>query len=80
MIEGDDDGDAESGAKAHNMEEECLFFVAVSRARTHLQLYLCRKQPNGNNRSPSPYLDWFTGEIAEVANHTLAQPDGNLRN
>ena len=61
MIEGDDDGDAESGAKAHNMEEECLFFVALSRARTHLRLYLCRKQPNGNNRSPSPYLDWLTG-------------------
>jgi len=67
MIEGDDD-DAESGAKAHNMEEECLFFVALSRARTHLQLYLCRKQPNGNNRSPSPYLDWLTSrEITEIA-------------
>jgi superfamily I DNA/RNA helicase len=67
MMEGDDD-DAESGAKAHNTEEECLFFVALSRARTHLQLYLCRKQPNGNNRSPSPYLDWLAGgKITEIA-------------
>jgi DNA helicase II / ATP-dependent DNA helicase PcrA len=68
MIEGDHD-DAESGTRANNMEEECLFFVALSRARTHLQLYLCRKQPNGNNRSPSPYLDWLTGrELTEIAN------------
>ncbi len=68
MIEGDDGNDPESGAKAHNMEEECLFFVALSRARVHLRLYLCRKQPNGNNRSPSPYLDWFTGhEVVEIA-------------
>jgi DNA helicase-2/ATP-dependent DNA helicase PcrA len=68
MIEGDDGSDPESGAQAHNMEEECLFFVALSRARAHLRLYLCRKQPNGNNRNPSPYLDWFTGnEVAEIA-------------
>jgi DNA helicase-2/ATP-dependent DNA helicase PcrA len=72
MIEGDDGSDPESGANAHNMEEECLFFVALSRARTHLRLYLCRKQPNGNNRTPSPYLDWFTGnEIAEIANPAM---------
>jgi DNA helicase II / ATP-dependent DNA helicase PcrA len=41
MIEGEDGSDPESGAKAHNMEEECLFFVALSRARSHLRLYLC---------------------------------------
>ena len=69
MIERNDDGNAEDDATAHNMEEECLFFVALSRARTDLQLYLCRKQPNGNNRSPSPYLDWLTSrEISEIAN------------
>jgi DNA helicase-2/ATP-dependent DNA helicase PcrA len=35
----------------------------------NLRLYLCRKQPNGNNRSPSPYLDWLTSrEITEIAN------------
>jgi superfamily I DNA/RNA helicase len=75
MIEGEDD-DAESGSNAHNMEEECLFFVALSRARTHLQLYLCRKQPNGNNRSPSPYLDWLSGRVTEIANPaTMPLPD-----
>jgi superfamily I DNA/RNA helicase len=67
LIEGDDEGGSESGAKAHGMEEECLFFVALSRARTHLRLYLCRKQRNGNKREPSPYLDWLTsGVITEI--------------
>jgi DNA helicase-2/ATP-dependent DNA helicase PcrA len=32
MIEGGDEDDAESGAKAHNMEEECLF-LWLSHAR-----------------------------------------------
>jgi DNA helicase II / ATP-dependent DNA helicase PcrA len=60
-----DDAD---GAAEHGMEEECLFFVALSRARVHLRLYHCLKSPNGRNRSPSPYLDWFTGgEIATIA-------------
>jgi DNA helicase II / ATP-dependent DNA helicase PcrA len=38
MIEGDI-----GASEAHAMEEECLFFVALSRARTHLRLYHARK-------------------------------------
>lgn len=52
---------AEEAKRAHSHEEECLFFVAASRARTHLRLYLARHQPNGRNRAPSPYLGWFSG-------------------
>jgi DNA helicase-2/ATP-dependent DNA helicase PcrA len=52
---------AEEAKRAHNHEEECLFFVAASRARTHLRLYLARRQANGNDRTASPYLDWFSG-------------------
>ena len=37
---------AEEAKRAHSHEEECLFFVAASRARTHLRLYLARHQPN----------------------------------
>jgi DNA helicase II / ATP-dependent DNA helicase PcrA len=67
MVE-DEAGEADAAAKEHSMEEECLFFVALSRARMHLRFYHCRKQPNGNNRTPSPYLDWFAGnEVAEIA-------------
>ena len=46
-------GDTES---THLMEEECLFFVAMSRARKHLRLYRPSKQYGGNTRAPSPLL------------------------
>src|SRR5918992_1165117 len=48
----------EEATRAHRHEEECLFFVAASRARTHLRLYLARQQADGKSRSPSPYLRW----------------------
>ena len=37
-------------------EEECLFFVALSRAKSHLRIYHATKQRNGNARNASPYL------------------------
>ena len=59
----------EVAKRAHMDEEECLFFVALSRARTHLHLYHARKQPNGSNRSPSPFLKWLSaGHVQEVTN------------
>jgi len=68
MIEGAGDlSVADEARRAHETEEECLFFVALSRARTYLSITLARKQPNGNNRSPSPFLDWLpSGEVGEV--------------
>lgn len=47
----------EAAKISHAMEEECLFFVAISRAKTHLNLYLSKTLPNGNKRKPSPYLE-----------------------
>jgi superfamily I DNA/RNA helicase/Zn-dependent peptidase ImmA (M78 family) len=58
---------ADEAARAHEHEEQCLFFVALSRARSYLCLHLARKQPNGNKRSASPYLAWLCGLIDEVA-------------
>lgn len=58
----------DEAARAHDHEEQCLFFVALSRARTYLCLHLARKQPNGQKRSPSPYLAWLaTGLIDRIA-------------
>jgi DNA helicase II / ATP-dependent DNA helicase PcrA len=54
----------ERATSAQAEEEECLFFVAASRARTHLWLYAARKQANEKNRSPSRFLSWLAG-IAE---------------
>ena len=60
---------SEEAKRNHKHEEECLFFVALSRARTHLRLHLARLQPNGKNRSPSPFLAWLpAGTVNEVAN------------
>lgn len=40
----------------HDEEEECLFFVALSRARDQLQLYAYTKQADGRARSPSRFV------------------------
>ena len=60
MVDGAGDlSPADEAKRAHEHEEECLFFVALSRARTHLRLYHARKQRNGNGRAPSPFLGWI---------------------
>lgn len=71
----------EEAKQSHKDEEECLFFVAVSRARTHCVLHLCCQMPNGNNRNPSPYLSWIPAAIVrEVASPPmLALPAGASR-
>jgi len=53
---------------SHNAEEECLFFVALSRARKHLRLYCYRNRENGGTRNPSVYLDWLRpSHLSEIA-------------
>lgn len=71
----------EEAKRAHANEEECLFFVALSRARTHLRLHLARKQPSGKNRSESPFIGWLpAGLVQEIARPaTLALPPGSPR-
>jgi superfamily I DNA/RNA helicase len=60
----------EEGKRSHEHEEQCLFFVALSRARTYLRLYLARKQPNGKNRSVSPFLEWLPQTQVEKRTQT----------
>jgi hypothetical protein len=71
----------EEAKRAHANEEECLFFVALSRARTHLRLHLARKQPNGKNRSESSLLEWLPAGLAqEIARPgMLPLPPGSPR-
>lgn len=57
----------------HDEEEECLFFVALSRARDRLFLYASSVQSNGKIRNPSKFIP--------VINHLLARPSNpSLRN
>ena len=81
MIDGNADvSPADEAKRAHEHEEECLFFVALSRARTHLRLYHARKQRNGNGRSPSPFLNWLATLAQDVANPpVLPLPPGAPR-
>ena len=59
---------SDEARRSHLNEEQCLFFVALSRARTHLILHLPQRQPSGNTRNPSPFLGWIPGDlITEVA-------------
>lgn len=70
MVEGSDILSAKEFAKqAHATEEECLFFVAISRAQKHLNLYLPKKQPNGNNRSESKFLGWLPPHLVTQIDH-----------
>lgn len=70
MIAGAEHINAKEEAKrSHQQEEECLFFVALSRAKVHLHLYRAEKQPNGNDRRASPFLDWLPIDLVrEVTN------------
>jgi len=59
----------EEAKRSHAHEEECLFFVAMSRARTYLTLYQPQFQANGNKRSPSELLGRIPRSvILETAN------------
>ncbi|MGN6683568.1 MAG: UvrD-helicase domain-containing protein [Devosia sp.] len=42
---------------AHAAEEECLFFVGMSRAQSALRFYRPASAANGNHANPSIYLD-----------------------
>jgi len=71
----------EESKRSHTQEEECLFFVAMSRARTHLRMYQSHTQESGDARAPSPFLDGLrhthVHEIVSPA--TLPLPAGAPR-
>lgn len=45
-------------------EQECLFYVALSRARDRLFLYAPTRKSNGNNRPTSPFLERLGPSLA----------------
>lgn len=81
MIDGTDAASAaEEVKRSHAREEECLFFVATSRARTHLRITLSRKQRNGKNRSESQFLGRLRGLVEEIPDPSqLPLPAGAQR-
>lgn len=75
LIEGVGDGSVkEALRRSHDLEEECLFFVAVSRARTHLRLYSARTQRSGARRAESGFVGWLDGAILEEVKDPATVP------
>lgn len=56
MIEGGKGGTMEIGAADHALEQECLFYVATSRARDRLILYSARQTAAKARRDPSAFI------------------------
>lgn len=52
----------------HEEEEECKFFVAISRAQDRLLLYASSVQNNGKNRNRSKYIDRIASVIQQQNN------------
>ncbi len=57
MIEGAEGRALEAFRAGQAEEQECLFYVAQSRARDRLMLYAPTEKSNGQNRPVSPFLD-----------------------
>jgi superfamily I DNA/RNA helicase len=61
--------------RGHKEEEECLFFVALSRAKRHVRLYATTKQASGTMRNPSDFLGTIAAHIDTVDPAPLILPE-----
>ncbi len=52
--------------QGHEQEQECVFFVALSRARDQLHLSASSQQANGNRRNRSSFLDCLAPHLTEI--------------
>ncbi|WP_434730757.1 UvrD-helicase domain-containing protein [Xanthomonas arboricola pv. pruni] len=57
MVAGGEGSPDEIARAAHNEEQECLFYVAMSRARDRLAFYGATAKSNGTSRPLSKFLD-----------------------
>lgn len=64
LIEGAGGKSLDALKAALSEEQECLFFVALSRARDRVFLYSPTKTSNGRNRPRSPFIDRLGPHVA----------------
>lgn len=50
-------------AISHEEEQDCLLYVATSRARDRLRLYRCTAKKDGKPRAASPYVERLAGRL-----------------
>lgn len=67
MIAGDIHRGVDARTAGHDAEQECLFFVALSRARKHLTLYANAKQAGDKEQKRSPFIDRIASRISQEA-------------
>jgi superfamily I DNA/RNA helicase len=63
MVEGEVGGAIEAWRVGQLEERECLFYVALSRARDRAFIYAPTRKANGHNRPLSPFLDHLGGDV-----------------
>lgn len=66
MIEGAPFRGSEAVKAGHDEEQQCLFFVALSRAEERLVLYAPNKKSNGHNQSRSSFVDDISAKLANT--------------
>ncbi len=82
MIEGSSQSSGLSAQNdGHQEEQECMFFVALSRAEDQVTLYAPSRQANGRKQNRSPFVDrieaWFETQ-SPIANSTWEQSTGKV--
>ena len=73
MIEGTSHSGVVALKDGHAEEQECLFFVALSRAEEQLILYAPSVQANGRRQNRSPYIDRIAARL-ETQNPIVDSP------
>lgn len=66
MIEGAPFLGSEAIKAGHDEEQQCLFFVALSRAEERLVLYAPSKKSNGHKQSRSSFVDDIASKLANA--------------
>jgi len=65
MVEGGEGRAVDLLKVGHEEEQECLFYVAMSRARNRLFLYAPTKKSNGVKWGPSGYLERLSSSLSQ---------------
>jgi len=63
MIAGETHRGIEARTAGHDAEQECLFFVALSRSEKRLTLYSNSRQSDGKSQKRSPFIDRIAAYI-----------------
>ncbi len=64
--------------KEHDKEQECLFYVALSRARDRLFLYAASVNAGGAKRDVSPFIKRLGNALSVVPTKPSREPHGDL--